>query len=67
MNSFAVRFGDPVLGRTLAQTASRLQPEFAKTINWIPLLSAGQPKCETQKPFLIRLLGNMQGKPVLVT
>ena len=65
MNSFAVSFGDPVLGRTLAQTASRLQPEFAKTIDSVVI--SRQPKCETQKPFLIRLLSNMQGKPVLVT
>ena len=32
MNSFAVSFGDPVLRRTFAQTASRLQLELAKTV-----------------------------------
>ena len=51
MNSFAVSFGDPVLGRTLAQTASRLQPEFAKTINWIPLLSAGNQNAKPKNLF----------------
>ena len=65
MNSFAVSFGDPVLRRTLAQTASRLQLELAKTMTWI--LISQQPKCETQKHVLIRLLSNIQGKPVLVT
>ena len=47
MNGFAVIFGDPVLRRTLAQTASRLQPELAKTMTWI--LISQQPKCETLK------------------
>ena len=45
MNSFAVSFGDPVLERTLAQTASRLQLELAKTMTWI--LISRQPNCET--------------------
>ena len=45
MNSFAVSFGDQVLERTLAQTASRLQLELAKTMTWI--LISRQPKCET--------------------
>ena len=65
MNSFAVSFGDPVLERTLAQTASRQQLELAKTMTWI--LISRQPKCETQKHVIIRLLSSIQGKPVLVT
>ena len=54
-----------MLERTLAQTASRLQLELAKTMTWI--LISRQPKCETQKHVLIRLLSSIQGKPVLVT
>ena len=47
MNSFAVSFGDPVLGRTLAQTASTLQPELAKTMTSI--LISRQSKCKTAR------------------
>ena len=50
MNSFAVSFGDPVLRRTLTQTASRLQLELAKTIP-LGFISASNQNAKRKNMF----------------